>query len=97
MKTIAKIGILLTLIITLFTSCYGGYYYVSSRPDEPYYVRPASPYYGAVWIDGEWEWQNGRYTYIGGHWEKPHPGLVWVRGSWQSGPRGYAWHRGYWR
>ena len=97
MKTIAKIGILLTLTFTLLTSCSGGYDYVSARPTEPYYVRPTSPYYGAVWIDGEWDWQNGRYAYIGGHWEKPRAGRVWIRGSWQQGPRGYAWHRGYWK
>lgn len=96
MKTIGKIGILLALTGTLLTSCVGSYY-VTSRPAEPYYVRPVAPYSGAVWIDGEWEWNNGRYAYIGGHWERSRPGRVWVRGSWQSGARGYIWHRGHWR
>ncbi len=97
MKTIAKIGILLALTGSLFASCAGGYYYVKVRPDEPYYERPVAPYANAVWIDGEWTWGGGRYTYISGHWEQPRPGRVWVRGTWQSGPRGYAWHRGYWK
>jgi hypothetical protein len=96
MKTIAKLGILLALTGTLFTSCYGGYY-VTARPAEPYYVRPASPYAGAVWIDGEWVWRGGRYAYLGGHWERPRAGHAWVRGAWRSGPRGYTWHKGYWR
>lgn len=97
MKTIAKIGILLALAGSLLTSCAGGYYYVTARPAEPYYVRPAAPYRDAVWIGGEWEWTNNRYAYIGGHWERPRPGHVWVKGNWRSGTRGYAWHSGYWR
>lgn len=96
MKTIAKIGILLALTGGLLTSC-TGQYYVTTRPAEPYYVRPASPYANAVWVDGEWIWSGGRYAYVGGHWERPHGGRAWVRGRWVSGPRGYAWRRGYWR
>ncbi|MDB5158946.1 MAG: hypothetical protein JWR50_3653 [Mucilaginibacter sp.] len=96
MKTIAKIGILLALTGSLLTSC-TGQYYVTTRPAEPYYVRPASPYANAVWVDGEWIWSGGRYAYVGGHWERPHGGRAWVRGRWVSGPRGYAWRRGYWR
>jgi hypothetical protein len=97
MRSIAKVGILLALTGIMLTSCMGGYYYVNARPNEPYYVRPVAPFGGAVWIDGEWEWTNGRYAFIGGHWERSRPGHVWIRGAWRSGPRGYAWHRGYWR
>ena len=96
MKTIVKVGILLALTGSLLTSCAGSYY-VTSRPAEPYYVRPVSPYSGAVWIDGEWIWSGNRYTYLSGHWERPRAHRVWVRGNWQSGQRGYTWHRGYWR
>ena len=96
MKTIEKIGILLALTGSLLTSC-TGQYYVTTRPAEPYYVRPASPYANAVWVDGEWIWSGGRYAYVGGHWERPHGGRAWVRGRWVSGPGGYAWRRGYWR
>ncbi|TSJ39273.1 hypothetical protein FO440_16075 [Mucilaginibacter corticis] len=97
MKSIAKLGILLALTGSLLTSCTGQYYYVATRPVEPYYVRPVSPYANAVWVDGEWIWQGGRYAYVGGHWERPHGRRAWVRGRWVSGQRGYAWHRGYWR
>jgi hypothetical protein len=96
MKTIAKIGLLLALTGSLLTSCTGEYY-VASHPEEPYYVRPASPYANAVWIDGEWVWRDGRYAYIGGHWDRPRNGRVWMRGNWLSSSRGYTWHRGYWR
>jgi hypothetical protein len=96
MKTIAKIGILLALTGSLLASCTGEYY-VASHPEEPYYVRPASPYTGAVWIDGEWMWTGGRYNYVGGHWARPHGRRAWVSGSWHRGPGGYSWHRGYWR
>ena len=96
MKTIAKVGILLVLTGSMLTSCAGDYY-VASQPVEPYYVRPASPYDGAVWIDGEWVWTGNRYNYIGGHWARPRTGRTWVRGTWIHGNGGYAWHRGYWR
>lgn len=96
MKTIAKVGILLALTGCLLTSC-AGQYYVTTYPSEPVYVRPVSPYTDAVWIDGEWMWRGGRYTYINGYWAHPRANRVWVRGSWQSSSRGYTWRRGYWR
>lgn len=96
MKTLAKIGIVVALAGTVLTSCTGSYY-VTARPNEPYYERPATPYAGAVWIDGDWVWRGGRYTYRQGHWERPRAGRVWVRGNWESGRRGYVWHKGHWR
>jgi hypothetical protein len=97
MKTINKILILFALTGSLFmTACYGNYY-VTSRPQEPYYIRPSAPYADAVWIDGEWVWNGRGYNYIGGHWVNPRSGRTWVRGNWESGPRGYVWRKGYWR
>jgi hypothetical protein len=59
MKTISKAWLLLVLAGTLFLgSCAGGYYVVA-QPVEPVYERPAPPYQGAVWIDGEWTWNGG--------------------------------------
>jgi hypothetical protein len=96
MKTISKAWLLLALAGTLFLgSCAGGYYVVA-QPVEPVYERPAPPYQGAVWIDGEWTWSGGRYVYARGYWEHPRPGHAWVRGSWEQGGRGYRWHRGHW-
>jgi hypothetical protein len=97
MKTINKISVLFALTgALLLSSCYGSYY-VTSRPVEPYYVRPASPYYGSVWIPGEWVWNRGRYAYINGHWDRPRTGHTYIVGRWESSPRGYVWRKGYWR
>jgi hypothetical protein len=27
----------------------------------------------AVWIDGQWDWDRGRFRWIEGHWEVPPP------------------------
>jgi hypothetical protein len=97
MKTLLKIGLFFALAGSLFfQSCYGGYY-VTYRPAEPVYVRPAAPYNGAVWIEGEWVWRGGRYVYFNGHWAAARPGHVYVRGYWVQHPHGYVWHHGYWR
>lgn len=97
MKTISKLWIMLAMAGSLFMTSCAGSYYVTDQPAEPVYVRPASPYAGAIWIDGDWVWRGGRYVYTQGHWARPRPGHVWVRGGWYHGPRGYAWHRGHWR
>lgn len=97
MKAISKIVAFAALGGALFFSSCAGSYYVSSTPEEPYYVQPVAPYQGAVWIPGEWTWSGGRYVYVRGYYTRPRAGRVWVRGTWNRGPRGYAWHRGHWR
>lgn len=97
MKTISKLGIMLAMAGSLFLSSCAGSYYVTDQPVEPVYERPIAPYAGAIWIDGDWGWQGGRYVYVRGHWGRPRPGHVWVRGNWERGARGYRWHRGHWR
>ncbi len=79
----------------LFSSCAGSYY-VSDRPGDVSYVRPAAPGDGYIWIDGDWMWSGGRYTWREGRWDRPRPGHVWHPGSWDHGGRGYRWHRGHW-
>jgi hypothetical protein len=97
MKTLSKFGLLLALAGSLFmTSCEGSYY-VSSQPmDDGVYVQPASPYAGAVWIEGDWVWSGGRYIHSPGRWVRPRAGHTYVRGSWVHTGRGYRWHRGHW-
>ena len=97
MKTISKLGMMLALAGSLFLASCAGSYYVYERPVEPVYARPMAPYPGAIWIEGDWVWQGGRYVYFRGHWDRPRVGRVWMRGAWERGPRGYTWHRGYWR
>src|SRR5258708_23995597 len=97
MKTLSKIGIFAVLGASLFMSSCTGEYYVADQPADVVYVRPAPPYTGAVWIEGDWVWSGGRYIRQRGHWARPRYGRTWVTGGWYHGPRGYAWHRGRWR
>lgn len=96
MKSLIKVFTCLSLAVNLLSGC-AGTYYVTERPAEPYYVRPAAPYHGAYWVPGEYTWRNGRYVYVNGYWTRPHYGRTYTRGYWQSTSRGYTWHRGYWR
>jgi len=96
MKTLLKFGLLLAMAGSLFLTSCSGEYYVTDQPVEPVYDRPAAPYDGAIWIDGEWGWDGGRYNYVNGHWDRPRAGHTYVRGSWNHTGRGYSWHRGHW-
>ncbi|WP_183572205.1 hypothetical protein HDF18_03935 [Mucilaginibacter sp. X5P1] len=97
MKTLSKLGILAALAGSLFMSSCAGEYYVSNQPAEVYYARPAPPYAGAVWINGDWVWSGGRYVRHQGYWARPRSGRVYVAGNWYHGPRGFSWHKGHWR
>jgi len=97
MKTLSKLGMLAALGGTLILSSCAGEYYVADQPAEVVYERPAPPYEGAIWIEGDWVWTGGRYVRSHGYWARPSGGRTWVAGGWHHGPRGYAWHRGHWR
>ncbi len=97
MKTLGHLAIVIGLAGALgFSSCAGSYY-VTDQPVEPVYERPIAPYAGAIWIDGDWNWNGGAYRYNRGHWDRPRPGRTYARGSWQHTNRGYTWNRGGWR
>ena len=97
MKTLLKFGLPLTLTAILFLSSCAGSYYIPERPLEPVFDRPAVPYTGAIWIDGDWGWNGAGYVYTRGHWEHPRAGHAYVRGAWEHTNRGYRWHRGHWK
>ncbi len=96
MKKAFNFCIGLALAGTLLTSCAGSYY-VSERPVEPRYERPAAPYPNAVWVSGEWVWRGDRYVYRNGYWARPHNTRTWISGEWRQSPRGYVWVKGHWR
>lgn len=73
-----------------------GMVYVTERPAEVVYVRPAVPGAGYVWVDGDWYWSGGRYAWRNGYWSHPRGGQGWIRGSWQHRGRGYYWQKGRW-
>jgi len=97
MKTLSKLGMLTALGASLFLSSCSGEYYVSDQPTDVVYERPAAPYAGAVWIEGDWTYSGGRYVRSHGHWAKPRSGRTYVSGSWHhDNSRGYTWHKGHW-
>src|SRR5665811_1677263 len=96
MKTLPKFGFLFVLAGSLILSSCAGSYYIVDQPVEPVYERPIVPYDGAIWIEGDWIWNGGRYVYTRGHWDRPREGYTYVRGSWVHTNRGYNWHRGHW-
>ena len=61
-------------------------------------VRPAIPFYGAVWIGGYYEHRHSNYNWVAGRYVRPpHHGAHWVPGRWQKHRGGWGWHEGYWR
>jgi len=97
MKTLSKLGILAALAGSLFLTSCAGDYYVQTQPADVVYTRPAAPYDGAVWVEGDWVWSGGGYVHQPGHWEHGRAGHAYVAGSWYHARRGYAWHRGHWQ
>lgn len=97
MKTLSRLGILTAFGgVMLLSSCAGDYYVSDEPTDDVVYERPAAPFEGAIWIDGDWTWSSGHYVHQRGHWERAREGHRWVAGSWDHNDRGYRWHRGHW-
>jgi hypothetical protein len=86
---ILRVGI----IGLLFFSCSPAY--VTTIPNRQYEVRSASPYAGAVWVDGNWNYR--RNVYANGYWARPRTGRVHYPGQWNQGRGGYVWHSAHWR
>ncbi len=80
---------------TMLQAC--GPAYVSVVPPTPYYIQPASPYVGAIWIDGGWNYRGGQHVYSQGSWGRPRHGHSYQSGQWQQSNRGYRWKGGHWR
>ena len=57
-----------------------------------------APFKDAVWIDGRWDWRDGRYVWLGGHWERPQRGFHhWKQGRWVPRRKSWIWIPGEWR
>ena len=50
-----------------------------------------------IWIDGQWEVQNGEYIWVSGHWENKKIGYVFINGKWTKKGKGWIWTEGYWK
>ena len=93
----------LLLIITLFSSLQvfvstisAQEIFVKVRPTAPVVVRPPRPRPEHIWVEGEWEWRDGRYVYMPGYWTLPRRGFHYVPGYWRHTRRGEVWVRGVW-
>lgn len=79
--------------------------YVSPEPivvDEPppptrVEVRSPAPTADGVWIQGHWEWREGRYLWVEGRWERSRHGYAWVAPRYVRRGAGWAYVRGHWR
>lgn len=72
--------------------------YVEQAPPEPIVeVRPATPFAGAIWIPGYWNWHGRHHQWVGGHWSAPREGHVWENGRWEREEHRYRWVPGRWR
>lgn len=78
----------------VLASCSAGY--VTTRPADVTYVRPAAPGPDYVWIGGEWEYRGGNYQWHEGSWQKHREGHEYKAGYWENGKNGYKWHKGHW-
>ena len=89
-----------SLFIIAIAACLGAMgceaAYVDEQPGDVTYEQGVAPGPDYVWIDGDWVWAGGRYTYQKGHWDHGRPGHTYAKGSWAHTSRGYHWNRGHW-
>jgi hypothetical protein len=68
-------------------------------PPLPFYVQPAIPAKGYLWVPGFWAWREAvpDYFWVPGTWVKPpQQGLLWTPAYWSRVDGGYLFHAGYW-
>jgi len=72
--------------------------YATAAPPAPIAeVQPVAPFVGAIWINGFWNWNGGRYSWVPGRYERPRAGYHWEPRRWSSSPRGGWQMQGGWR
>jgi len=65
-------------------------------PPPPPRMEHYKPRRGFVWIDGNYEWRDGRYMWVGGRWERERPGKRWHGGRWDRQGDRFVWIQGEW-
>ncbi|HTA62010.1 MAG TPA: hypothetical protein VK835_06120 [Bacteroidia bacterium] len=72
--------------------------YVKIRPIVPVVVMTERPGPDHVWVNEDWNEDNGNYVYAGGYWNAPpRRGDRWNEGHWNHHPEhGDHWERGNW-
>jgi len=62
--------------------------YAPAPPSPPRYAYNRSPMPGPgfAWVDGYWNFYNGRYSWVSGYWmQPPYAGGYWVAPRYSSG------------
>jgi WXXGXW repeat (2 copies) len=70
--------------------------YVDEQPADVTYEQGVAPGPDYVWIDGDWVYSGGRYSYQKGHWDHRREGHTYAKGSWSHTSHGYHWNKGHW-
>lgn len=70
-----------------------------AEPPPPVRVEVRSPPTTAdgVWIEGHWEWRDGRYLWVEGRWERSRHGYAWVAPRYERRGASWVYVRGHWR
>jgi len=70
---------------------------VDEEPPEPQYEAQPAPRAGYVWVQGHWEFRNGRWKWSRGYWKAQRTGYVWVAGHWERRGNRHHWIAGHWQ
>ena len=69
---------------------------------HPYEAPPAARYErhdhrrGYVWVNGNWDWRDGRYVWVGGRYEPERRGHRWREPRWEVRDGAYIRVDGGW-
>lgn len=76
----------------------GGSVVIAQAPPAPQQqVISARPSADHVWVEGWWEWRDGRHVWRPGEWViPPRRGAVWNPPRWERRSDGYVFVEGYW-
>lgn len=91
MKKLIFLLSMLFLTLIFVSGCGPSAIVVRERPTAPYYMRPASPRPGYIWIDGDWIGRGNGYVYRQGYWAPPRRARHFVPGHWQQKRQGWVW------
>lgn len=83
-------------------SCTAGVGYSYYAPVGPPPVRAeavgVAPRPGLVWINGNWSYARGGYSWVPGRWERPpRRGSTWAAGRWERRGGRWGYREGHWR
>ncbi len=91
-----QVRLILLLLLIPFIS-FTQRLYVQHRPAVPAVDTVEVKMKGYIFIDEEWQPENGRYRYTGCRWVKNRKGYIWKPGHWKRHPRhGERWIGGRW-